>query len=142
MRFKKILLHLKKITMNLSGKVKFYRELKQMSQENLAFDLGINQSQYSRRESGRINFNSEEIYKLIRILEITPNELFVQHTIILKNTNHMGGNLTQYINPSEDLVEQFKCSINDKDQIISLLMDKIKILEQTMAEQMLHREIL
>lgn len=142
MRFKKILLHLKKITMNLSEKVKFYRELKQMSQENLAFDLGINQSQYSRRESGRINFNSEEIYKLIRILEITPNELFVQHTIILKNTNHMGGNLTQYINPSEDLVEQFKCSINDKDQIISLLMDKIKILEQTMAEQMLHREIL
>ena len=47
--------------MKLHEKVKFYRESKRISQESIAHELGLNQSQYSRRENGSIKFNSEEI---------------------------------------------------------------------------------
>ena len=73
--------------MKLHEKVKFYRELKRFSQENIAFDLGLNQSQYSRRESGAIKFNVEEIDKLSKILDVSANELFGDETIVFNNVD-------------------------------------------------------
>ena len=42
----------KKILMKLHEKIKSIRENKRFSQDSIAYELGLSQSQYSRRENG------------------------------------------------------------------------------------------
>jgi transcriptional regulator with XRE-family HTH domain len=121
---------LKKQIMKIYEKVKFYRETKRLSQENIAFELGLNQSQYSRRESGVIKFTAEEIEKLSKSLDVSPNELFSDETVVFNNSNQTGGNFGQYISTPIDLVNQYELRIKEKDEVISLLKDKIESFEK------------
>jgi transcriptional regulator with XRE-family HTH domain len=120
--------------MKLHDKVKFYRELKRLSQENVAFDLGLNQSQYSRRESGTIKFNAEEIEKLSKLLDVSANDLFGEETIIFNNKDQKGGNFGQYISYPLELTEMYDNRIRDKDEMIELLKEKILFLQEKLAK--------
>ena len=62
--------------MKLHEKVKLLRDDKKLSQDFLAHELGLDQSQYSRREKGEIQFVPEEIKKLSKLLETTISNLF------------------------------------------------------------------
>lgn len=115
--------------MKLHEKVKFYREYKRLSQESVAYELGLNQSQYSRRESGNILFNADEIAKLSALFEISANELFGEETIIFNNTNQSGGNFAQYINLPQELIDQYEKRIREKDELIQVLKEQIQLLE-------------
>ena len=48
---------------------------------HVAFELGLNQSQYSRRENGVIKFNSDENSQLFEFLDVSPLELFNSESI-------------------------------------------------------------
>ena len=50
--------------------IKKARLLKGFSQENLALEMGLSQSQYSRRENGIIVMNTDELKRIFIILEI------------------------------------------------------------------------
>ena len=113
--------------MKLHEKVKFYRESKRISQESIAYELGLNQSQYSRRENGSIKFNSEEIALLGKLLEVNPSELFGEDSIILNNNHQQGGNFAQYIALPNELIQQFEVRIKEKDQLIQLLKENIEL---------------
>jgi transcriptional regulator with XRE-family HTH domain len=60
---------------DLNSRIRKFRELKGYSQENIAMDLGLNQSQYSRRESGQIEFSAKELKMLSKILERNLDDL-------------------------------------------------------------------
>jgi len=94
--------------MKLLEKVIFYLESKRLSQESVAYELGLNLSQYSRRESVNILFKADEIAKLSALFEISANELFGDETIIFNNTNQTGGNFAQYINLPQELIDQYE----------------------------------
>jgi len=119
-----------KFIMELHEKVKFFRKVKKLSQESIAFEIGLNQSQYSRRESGVIKFNSQEILVLSNILEVNPSELFSDQTVLLNNKNQQGGNFAQYISLPAELMEQYEKRLQEKDELIQLLKDKISLLEK------------
>lgn len=116
--------------MQIHEKVKFYRESRRLSQCSVAFKLGLNQSQYSRRENGAIKFDSDEISKLCEVLEITPWELFNSESIIFNNTNQQGGNFGEYIALFEELQKQYELRIKAKDEMIELLKEKIIMLSK------------
>jgi transcriptional regulator with XRE-family HTH domain len=116
--------------MQLHEKVKFYRESKRLSQESVAFKLGLDQSQYSRRENGTIKFNSDEISQLCSTLEVSPMELFSAESVIFNNTNQQGGNFGQYIALPEELQRQYELRIKEKDEMIELLKEKISNLQK------------
>ena len=116
--------------MELHEKVKFYREAKRLSQESVAFNLGLDQSQYSRRENGSIKFNSDEISKLCDTLDISPLELFNSESVIFNNTNQQGGNFGQYIALPEELQRQYELRLQEKDEMIKLLKEEILLYKK------------
>lgn|GEM_PF-333996 len=112
----------------IHNRVKTIRESKKISQDFLASELGLNQSQYSRRENGEIKFDTDEVLKLSSLLEASVAELFGQESAIFNNHNQKGGNFGQYISVSEKLIEQYEKRLLDKDRIIELLSHKIEEL--------------
>lgn len=117
-------------TMKLHEKVKYYREIKRLSQENVAFELGLNQSQYSRRENGAIKFDSEEIAQLSRTLGVSASELFGDEAVIFNSTNQSGGNFGQYVQLPEELIKQYETRLKEKDDIIQFLKERVLYLEK------------
>jgi transcriptional regulator with XRE-family HTH domain len=91
--------------------IKQLRLNKGYSQENMAMDLGLSQSQYSRRENGTIEFSLNEIRKICKILDLDLHQTIV---------NLMGS--TQDI---ENQDEQFKMQTNN------LLADMEKLISET-----------
>lgn len=116
--------------MELHEKVKFYRESKKLSQDSVAYNLGLDQSQYSRRENGTIQFKSDEISKLCETLEISPVELFNSESVIFNNTNQQGGNFGQYISFPEELQKQYELRLQEKDEMINLLKEEISLYKK------------
>lgn len=107
--------------MKLHEKVKQLREDKKLSQDYIAHELGLNQSQYSRRENGQIQFIAEEIKQLAALLETSIAELYGEETVIFNNHDQKGGNFGQYLNIPEKLIEQYEARLKEKDDTIQLL---------------------
>jgi transcriptional regulator with XRE-family HTH domain len=116
--------------MQLHEKVKYFRESKRLSQESIAYQLGLNQSQYSRRENGAIKFNSDEISQLCEVLEVSPLELFNSESIIFNNNNQQGGNFGQYVALPEELQKQYELRIKEKDEMINVLKEEISLYKR------------
>jgi transcriptional regulator with XRE-family HTH domain len=116
--------------MKVHEKIKFHREKKGISQDNLAYRLGIEQSQYSRRENGQAKFSIDEIAKIAQILEVELGELFADQTVVFNNSNQSGGHFGQYVQVSEKLIEQYEERLKEKDMIIQLLKEQLNMLKK------------
>lgn len=58
-----------------NDKLRELRYKKGLSQEDIAFELGISQKAYSKIENGKVCVNNEKIVKIAEILETVPNNL-------------------------------------------------------------------
>lgn len=116
--------------MEVFEKVRFFRENKKMSQDFISTFLDIEQSQYSRRESGQIPFSINELEKLSEIFEIEISEFFKEKTVIFNSNNQSGGNFGQYVSIPDKLIEQFELRLQEKDEIISMLKEQILQLKK------------
>jgi transcriptional regulator with XRE-family HTH domain len=115
--------------MELFEKVKFYRESRRLSQEFVGARLNIEQSQYSRRESGQIAFTVDELQNLSQLFEVEISDLMKDKMVVFNNHNQTGGTFGQYINLPEKLIEQFEARLKEKDEFIKLLKQRITDLE-------------
>jgi transcriptional regulator with XRE-family HTH domain len=114
--------------MDISNKIKTLREDKKISQEYIAHELGLSQSQYSRRESGEIKFIAEEIGKLSKILEVPVSHIYGQETNSFTIHTQNGGNFGQHIQLSEKLIEQYEARLSEKDDLILILSKQLQLL--------------
>lgn len=110
--------------MKIHEKIRDIRESKKISQSAIAHELGLEQSQYSRREKGEIQFVPEEIVLLSKVLETSISNLFGEETNVFTIHTQKGGNFGQYITIPEKLIEQYELRIKEKDELISLLRKK------------------
>jgi transcriptional regulator with XRE-family HTH domain len=105
-------------------RVKSIRESKKISQDAIAFDLNLNQSQYSRREKGEIPFSAAEIEKIATILGVKIYELYGEDFLQYSLTSiHAFSESPKEI--SYYLIEQFQKIINEKEAIILALKEMI-----------------
>ena len=93
-----------------------------ISQEFISHELGLSQSQYSRRENGEVKFVAEEIGKLAKLLEVSVSHIYGEETNSFTVHTQNGGNFGQYIQVSEKLTEQFEARLKEKDEIILFLV--------------------
>lgn len=97
--------------------IKTIREVKKLSQSYLAHELGLDQSQYSRREKGEIPFVPNEIIKISKLLKTSVSNLFGEE--VLNNQKH--------VSIDEKLIEQYELRIKEKEEMIVLLKSKMKL---------------
>ena len=75
--------------MNLAKNLRKIRELKGLSQQSIANELGISQRQYSRLESGEVDIKLTVIERMCTILDIPIAMLMAfDETIIFQSGSH------------------------------------------------------
>lgn len=109
--------------MKLHQKVKIIRENKKLSQSYIANELGLDQSQYSRREKGEIQFIPDEIVKLASLLDTNISNLFGEKEkppyIEIENKENL-------LLVTDKLIEQYELRLKEKDEVIKTLRKKNK----------------
>lgn len=116
------------MTTEIGNKLKQLRKQKGFSQEQVADYLYISQSAYARMENGESHSWANHIEKICEIYEITPEELFKNDNIIIGNigTNN-GVGYAEVVNQlSEKLIEQYEKRLQEKDELIKELKNKLK----------------
>ncbi|MEO5569522.1 MAG: helix-turn-helix transcriptional regulator [Bacteroidia bacterium] len=63
----------------IGNNIKRIRELKNLSQEYVANNLGISQSAYSRRELGMVKTDADMLKDIAEILEVTVDDVIHFH---------------------------------------------------------------
>jgi transcriptional regulator with XRE-family HTH domain len=116
--------------MEIFEKVRYFRESKKMSQEYISTILNIEQSQFSRRESGQIPFSINELEKLSEIFEIEISEFFKEKTVNFTSNNQSGGSFGYYVSVPDKLIEQYEMRLKEKDEMIKLLKEQIQQLKK------------
>lgn len=61
----------------IGNNLKEARKSKKMTQKEVAAIMLMTQQQYSRFENGVFELNYDQILKLCKLFDITPNELFL-----------------------------------------------------------------
>ncbi len=70
-------------------KIRMVRELRGLSQENVAMRLGIAQNTYSGYENNQIKISAEMLEKVADVLEVSPMDLMNQQPAIINlQSNH------------------------------------------------------
>ncbi|QSB29190.1 helix-turn-helix domain-containing protein [Flavobacterium sp. CLA17] len=104
--------------MLIGEKIKNIRELKNYTQEYIAFQLGITQSGYSKIEKGKTSLSLEKLEQLALILEVP-----------LENIINFERN--RYFNQNKCNDEQWSTDVRSKFELIKRLHDdKIVLLEK------------
>jgi transcriptional regulator with XRE-family HTH domain len=111
-------------------KVRFFREQKKVSQEFVSTLLNIEQSQFSRRESGQIPFSINELEKLSELFDVEISEFFKEKTVIFTSNNQSGGSFGQYVSVPDRLIEQYEMRLKEKEEMIDILKEQIKQLKK------------
>ncbi|GAB4206478.1 MAG: hypothetical protein Fur0023_16360 [Bacteroidia bacterium] len=104
------------------------RMMKGYSQQNMSDELGITQKHYSDIENGKINISIVLLFRISKILSVSPSYLLgqPQENII----NHIIHNQTgedfcfYYATEIQQVKELYEKLLKEKDLVIQLLMNK------------------
>jgi transcriptional regulator with XRE-family HTH domain len=117
--------------------IRILRNLNELSQENIAYELGLSQSQYSRRENGVIEFSVSEILKLSKLFNVSYEEIIVDFSVKehlqktkldLSNKNEITDrqdSIIDFIIKALDIVVKTDLEIQEKDDIINSLKSRL-----------------
>ena len=129
--------------LNLGLKIKKLREFRNLSQEYMAQQLGISQSQYSRLENGNCKVEPSQLQRIAELLETTIKDIKtfdVESKIPIVNVgkdnkglayfadSHCNVNHNYQIDPN--LEKYYQDYVGALKENINLLKEKIKHLER------------
>jgi len=108
--------------MKTGEKIKILREIKKMTPEYIADELGMSVSGYRKIERGSVRLSTEKLEKISTILDVAPNELLTSETLSFNITNNKNSN-NGHTNNGYNVY-------NFPDDLKQLYEDKIKLLEE------------
>lgn len=94
--------------MNIGDNIKRFRTLKKLSQKQVALEVDMNQSQYSRIESGKVEPTLTTLSKIATVFEVSVADLVKENQEDLDNINL---SLMEKIKQVEELDENERQSI-------------------------------
>ena len=108
-------------------KLKQIRELKNLTQEHIATQLGLSTRAYSKIESGETQLTISRLNEISKILEIDPMEVLgFDHQQIFNNCTQEGNIGINHINIPEKLIEQYEKRIQQLESEVVFLRTLVK----------------
>ncbi|QCX53686.1 helix-turn-helix domain-containing protein [Elizabethkingia sp. JS20170427COW] len=84
------------------------RRSKDFTQEYMAFELGISQKAYSDLENGKVKINTEILFKLSKILDISPAQICSLSETCASENSKKHSELIAYLKDKNiDIPEEF-----------------------------------
>ena len=110
------------------------RELRGLSQENMANRLGIAQNTYSKYETNQSKISAETLEKIAEILEVSPLDLMSQQPAIINFQPNQG--TQQSIAHADNVIT------NEKELYVQMLAAKDAEIErlQSIIEKLLEKK--
>jgi transcriptional regulator with XRE-family HTH domain len=135
--------------MKIQEKIRFMRELKDWSQEEMAEKLGMSTNGYSKIERGETKANIPKLEQIAEVFGVDILELltFSEKNIALSigGDNHQNSNNVQHINSSSELTSEIKklqliiehqlSIISHKDREIAHLEELLNLHKQIAISQ-------
>lgn len=118
--------------MKINEKIRFLRESRDWSQEEMATKLNMSTNGYSKIERGESKINTERLEQIANILDMDVLELISvgeRNVVLFQESDH---NLS-IIGSSEEAslaISQLKLELSYKDQVINLQSREIKMLQE------------
>lgn len=111
--------------MNTEQKIKSIRELKNLTQEYMAEQLGITQAAYSKIETGQTKLTSNKISDIAEIFDMDASDLMAYDMQKYFNSfnNVKGSNIESTITHDETIKNLY-------DEVVALHKEKIILLEK------------
>ena len=114
---------------NPETKIKHIRELKNVSQEFLAKELGISIRAYSKIESGETQLSIKRLNEISKVLEVPPLEILgFDDKQVFNNCNQEGNTGSIGINhnySSKELIEQYEKHITHLEAEVLFLRSQL-----------------
>jgi transcriptional regulator with XRE-family HTH domain len=96
------------LQLDLGHKIKILREMKGLSQEAVAMDLGISQQAFQKIESGKTKLNLSKANDIAKALDMNIETLLSFHPANYLNNCSQSGIMSTYNIMSDQLIEQVK----------------------------------
>ena len=113
----------------VNDNIRKIRELKNISQEFVANELGITTRAYSKIETGETQLTINRLDKICKILNVTPQELLGFDSALIFNNNFHNEQGTQQAFNNTDIQqvkELYERLLKEKDKVISVLEKKLE----------------
>ena len=123
----------KVLLMHIGDKIRKLRELRGYSQTNMADELGMVQTNYSKIERGEAkNLTVGQLEKIARVLEVHAATILsfddkqIFNSTFNNQSGNQGDNIVWIKNSFEKAKEQYEARIKDKDEEIAFLREMLK----------------
>ncbi len=97
----------------ITQKMRYLREKNKLRHEDMAEQLGISTSAYSRLENGETKLDVERLKKIAEILAVSPEELLNPEPVVFNVSNNSGGT-QQCGHVHDNLSEEFVKGLMDR----------------------------
>jgi transcriptional regulator with XRE-family HTH domain len=119
--------------MILGNKIKKIRELRDLTQEFVAAELGLNQSAYSKIESGAVDISYSKLEKIALVFGMKVEDIvsFNEQMVfnVMNNQNGQNGLVINNNNPASDneknLYEKQIDSLKEEINYLKSVLDKL-----------------
>ena len=111
-------------------KIRMMRELRGLSQDNVANELGIAQNTYSKIESNQTKLTTEMLAKIADVLEVSPMDIMTQQPAIInfqpnQGTQQAFGHVDTFISTQKELYEQLLASKDAEIERLQKLVENL-----------------
>ena len=116
--------------MSIGAKVRQFRDVKRLSQSDLAIRVGVSQSIISSIESDKSIPNSVMLQKIAKELEVDINELLRDTHIVQHNSGKSIGNIYSQVTINQNFPENFmEALLSNQEKIANLFETQNKLME-------------
>jgi transcriptional regulator with XRE-family HTH domain len=120
--------------MLVGQKIKKLRELKNLTQEHVANELGITQSAYSKIENNEVELVYSKLEQIANVLGLSPEDIitFNEHVVfnIMHNKDSQNGMIVHHASAIEKhLYEEQISQLKEENTYLKSVLDKILLSE-------------
>ncbi|MCL2738499.1 MAG: helix-turn-helix domain-containing protein [Bacteroidales bacterium] len=116
--------------MSIGKKVRQYRELKNLSQSDLAFGVEVSQSTISSLESDKSIPNVVMLNRIAKVLDVDINDLLQYGNIVQNNSDKAVGNVHSQVTINNHFPENIlEVVLSNQEKITHLIDTQNKLIE-------------